>query len=112
MVTDNVGVELLATTPFIHQLKLGRGNSTGLAGAHLGKIRHLPPTLNAVWYPLDSNYEFQYYVGLGLNYTFFFDEKLSGEAKKAEFHGLDLDSFWRLAAQVGADYNLNENWHY
>lgn len=110
MVTDNLGIELLAATPFSHRVKLGGGNSTGLAGAHLGKIKHLPPTLSAVFYPLDSSYEFQPYVGLGVNYTFFFDEKLSGEAKKAGFHGLDLDNSWGWAAQVGADYSLDENW--
>ncbi|KDN10158.1 OmpW family outer membrane protein [Gilliamella sp. Imp1-1] len=110
MVTDNIGVELLAATPFSHQLKLGGGNSTGLSGAHLGKIKHLPPTLSAVWYPLDSQYEFQPYLGMGINYTFFFDEKLNGEAKKAGFHGLDLDSSWGWATQVGADYTFNENW--
>lgn len=110
MITDNIGIELLGATPFSHQVKLGGGNSTGLAGAHLGKIKHLPPTLSAVWYPLDSKFEFQPYVGVGVNYTFFFDEKLSGEAKKAGFHGLDLDNSWGLAAQIGADYSINENW--
>lgn len=110
MITDNFAIELLGATPFSHQLKLSGGNSTGLSGAHLGKIKHLPPTLSALWYPLDSSYEFQPYVGLGVNYTFFFDEKLSGEAKKAGFHGLDLDNSWGWAAQVGADYSLDENW--
>ncbi|MCX8649668.1 outer membrane beta-barrel protein [Gilliamella sp. B2776] len=110
MITDNIGIELLAATPFSHQVKLGGGNSTGLSGAHLGKIKHLPPTLSAVWYPLDSKFEFQPYVGVGVNYTFFFDEKLSGEAKKAGFHGLDLDNSWGLAAQIGVDYSINQNW--
>ena len=110
MITDNFAVELLGATPFSHQVKLGGGNSTGLAGAHLGKIKHLPPTLSALWYPLEGSNEFQPYVGVGVNYTFFFDEKLSGEAKKAGFHGLDLESSWGLAAQVGADYSFDDNW--
>lgn len=110
MISDNFAIELLGSTPFSHKLKLSGGNSTGLAGAHLGKIKHLPPTLSALWYPLDSSYELQPYVGLGVNYTFFFDEKLSGDAKKAGFHGLDLDNSWGWAAHVGADYSLDENW--
>lgn len=110
MITDNFAIELLGATPFSHKLKLSGGNSTGLAGAHLGKIKHLPPTLSALWYPLDSSYELQPYIGLGVNYTFFFDEKLSGDAKKAGFHGLDLDNSWGWAAHVGADYSLDENW--
>ncbi|WP_392559659.1 OmpW/AlkL family protein [Orbus mooreae] len=111
MVTDNLGIELLAATPFSHKLSLGGGNSTGLSGKSLGKIKHLPPTLSLVWYPLDSNNKFQPYVGAGINYTFFFDEKLSGEAKDAGFdRGLDLDSSWGWAAQVGADYSIDNNW--
>lgn len=111
MVTDHIGIELLAATPFSHKLSLGGGNSTGLAGKSLGKIKHLPPTLSLVWYPLDSNNKLQPYVGAGVNYTFFFDEKLSGEAKDAGFErGLDLDSSWGWAAQVGMDYSLSDNW--
>lgn len=110
MVTDNIGVELLAATPFSHKVKLSGGNSTGLAGSSLGKIKHLPPTLSLVWYPLDSNNALQPYVGAGLNYTFFFDEKLSGEAKSNGFKGMSLDSSWGWAAQVGVDYSINENW--
>lgn len=111
MLTDNIGVELLAATPFSHKVSLGGGNSTGLAGMDLGKIKHLPPTLSIVWYPLDSNYKFQPYVGAGINYTFFFDEKLSSAAKTNNFGGgLDLDSSWGWAAQVGADYSITDNW--
>lgn len=101
MITDNLAVELLGATPFSHQVKLSGGNATGLAGAHLGKIKHLPPTLSALWYPFDSSCEFQPYVGLGINYTFFFDEKVSGEAKKTGFHGFDLDSSWGLGGASG-----------
>lgn len=110
MITDNIGVELLGATPFSHDLSLKGGNSTGLSGAQLGKIKHLPPTLSAVWYPLDSNYKVQPYVGLGINYTFFFDEELSNEAKQAGFRGLDLDSSWGWAAQIGVDYSFADNW--
>ncbi|WP_392562211.1 OmpW family outer membrane protein [Orbus sturtevantii] len=111
MVTDNLGVELLAATPFSHKITLGGGNATSLSGTSLGKIKHLPPTLSLVWYPLDSNYKVQPYVGAGVNYTFFFDEKLSGEAKNNGFNrGLDLDSSWGWAAQVGMDYSITDKW--
>lgn len=111
MVTDNIGIELLAATPFSHKISIKGGNSTGLAGKNLAKIKHLPPTLSLVWYPLDSSYSVQPYIGAGVNYTFFFDEKLSGEAKNAGFkRGIDLDSSWGWAAQFGVDYSLNDNW--
>jgi len=98
MVTDNIGIELLAATPFQHTIGLkGVGN--------FADVKHLPPTLSAVYYPLDKQSAFQPYVGLGINYTTFFDEDLKVDG----FSNLDLDDSWGLAAQVGADFMLTDN---
>ena len=109
MLTDNVGLELLAATPFSHDVDVA-GSPAGLdaLNGNLGSIKHLPPTLSAVWYPLQSNSAFQPYVGAGVNFTWFFDESVSSEAKGKNFRGLDLDNSWGLAAQIGADYMLTD----
>ncbi|MDH1442589.1 outer membrane beta-barrel protein [Pseudomonas sp. GD03721] len=104
MLTDQLGVELLAATPFSHDI-----GTKGLGGLKLGSVKHLPPTLSLVYYPLDSKSAFQPYVGAGINYTWFFDDKLSSEAEGAGFRGLDLKDSWGLAAQIGADYMLTDN---
>lgn len=104
MVTDHVGIELLAATPFEHDI-----GTKGLGGLKLGSVKHLPPTLSVVYYPLDKASAFQPYGGVGINYTWFFDDKLSSEAEGAGFSGLDLKDSWGLAAQVGADYMLTDN---
>ncbi|PTU78948.1 outer membrane protein OmpW [Pseudomonas indoloxydans] len=104
MLTDQLGVELLAATPFSHDI-----GTKGLGGLKLGSVKHLPPTLSLVYYPLDSKSAFQPYVGAGINYTWFFDDKLSNEAEGAGFRGLDLKDSWGLAAQIGADYMLTDN---
>ncbi|HSC84241.1 MAG TPA: OmpW family outer membrane protein [Pseudomonas sp.] len=110
MVTDHVGIELLAATPFSHDVgvKGMPGPFSGLNG-NLGEISQLPPTLSVVYYPLDSNSAFQPYVGAGINYTWFFDTELSSEAESKGFSGLDMDDSWGLAAQVGMDYMLDEH---
>ncbi|WJN60178.1 OmpW family outer membrane protein [Pseudomonas sp. SO81] len=110
MVTDHVGVELLAATPFSHDVgvKGMPGAFSGLNGK-LGELKHLPPTLSVVYYPLDAASALQPYVGAGINYTWFFDTKLSSEAEDKGFSGLDLDDSWGLAAQVGMDYMLTDN---
>lgn len=106
MLTDNVGIELLAATPFSHDVGVsGLGDLDG----RLGTIKHLPPTLSAIWYPMQNNSAFQPYVGAGLNFTWFFDEELSSSAKGLGFDGLRLDNSWGLAGQVGADFMLTEN---
>jgi outer membrane protein len=110
MVTDHLGVELLAATPFSHDVGV-KGMPGAFAGLNgkLGELKHLPPTLSLVYYPLDAGSAFQPYVGAGLNYTWFFDTELSGEAEDKGFSGLDLDDSWGLAAQVGLDYMLTDN---
>lgn len=109
MVTDKIGVELLAATPFKHEVKV-KGLGDGIDGK-LGSIKHLPPTLSVVYYPLDGKSAFQPYVGAGINYTWFFDEKVSSRAKNSPvgFRNLSVDNSWGWAAQVGADYMLTDN---
>ncbi|MCH2339299.1 OmpW family protein [Pseudomonas sp. NPDC047963] len=106
MVTDNLGVELLAATPFTHNV-----GTKGLGGLKLGELKHLPPTLSVIYYPLEKNYAFQPYVGAGINYTWFFDDKLTSEAENSalQLRGLDMKDSWGLAAQVGMDYMLTDN---
>lgn len=104
MVTDHVGIELLAATPFSHDV-----GTKGLGGLKLGSLKHLPPTLSAVYYPMESASAFQPYVGLGINYTWFFDTELTSEAESQGFTGLDMKDSWGLAYQVGADYMLTDN---
>lgn len=104
MLTDKIGVELLAATPFKHDV-----GTKGLNGLNLGELKHLPPTLSVIYYPLDSKSAFKPYVGAGINYTWFFDDELSSEAEAAGFRGLDMKDSWGLAFQVGADYMLTDN---
>lgn len=110
MLTNNVGIELLAATPFTHDVgvKGMPGPFAGLNG-QLGELKHLPPTLSVVYYPLDSKSVFQPYVGLGINYTWFFDTELTSEAEGKGFSGLDLDDSVGLAGQIGADFMLSDN---
>lgn len=110
MLTNNIGIELLAATPFSHNVgvKGMPGAFAGLNG-NLGELKHLPPTLSVVYYPLDSSSAFQPYVGAGINYTWFFDTKLSSAAEDKGFSGLDMKDSWGLAAQVGMDYMLTDN---
>ncbi len=103
MLDDKWGIELLAATPFSHTIK-----ATGGIGK-LADVKHLPPTLTLQYYPLDNSSAFQPYVGLGLNYTTFFDEEFKSNYKST-YRGLELKDSWGLAAQLGADYRINDNW--
>lgn len=114
MLTDHFAVGLLAATPFKHNISA----SGSIAGAgKLGETKHLPPTLTLQYYPLDPGQKFQPYLGLGINYTVFFEEKttdtLTGAVSDAlgggvASTGLRLENSFGVAAEVGMDYRLTD----
>ncbi|RJS92906.1 OmpW family protein [Salinisphaera sp. Q1T1-3] len=106
MLTDHIDVELLGAWPFKHEATLRGG---ALAGTRLGSIKHLPPTLS-VDYHFDTGTPVTPYVGVGVNYTMFFDEQVDDAAAAAGVTGLDLSNSFGPAAQVGVDYMLGDHW--
>ncbi|WP_312080762.1 outer membrane protein OmpW [Pantoea septica] len=103
MATDNIGVELLAATPFRHKVGLG---ATGT----LATVRQLPPTLMAQYYFFDSQSKVRPYVGVGINYTTFFDTDFNQTGRDAGLSNLSVKDSWGVAGQVGLDYQINRNW--
>ncbi len=112
MITDHIGVELLAATPFTHNVHV-KNTALSPANGKLGQVTHLPPTLSLVYYPLDASWAFQPYVGVGINYTWFFNTSLSNEAKygsnRAMYSNFKVRDSWGWAAQLGADYMITDN---
>lgn len=102
MITDNFGVELLAALPFTHDIY----GKAGSQKVKLASVKQLPPTLSAV-YRFNSSGKFQPYVGAGVNWTIFFDEKEKGPLNDPDV-SLKLDDSWGLAAVFGVDIALTE----
>lgn len=112
MLSSNWGLEVLAATPFTHDVNLvdTADNGLGLGDGKLAEVTHLPPTVSAVYF-FDTDSAFVPYVGVGVNYTIFFDEEFTSAREAQTFDNLDLDSSFGLAAQVGFDYQIDESWH-
>ncbi|MFT4151397.1 MAG: OmpW family outer membrane protein [Paracoccaceae bacterium] len=91
-IRDNLGVELLAALPFKH--------SVSLDGTRIGTVKQLPPVVS-LQYHFANGSKVTPFVGLGVNFTTFFDED-SG------LGDLKLKNSWGLAAHVGVDVALNE----
>ncbi len=100
MATDHIGIELLAATPFSHEIKLAQ-----LGDKTIAKTKQLPPTLSAQWYFLDSDSPARPYVGVGLNYTKFFHEK----EKLDGLTDLHLKQSWGPAVNAGLDIGITDN---
>ena len=95
-------IELLAATPFSHDIEL--------TGTKLVNAKQLPPSLTANYFFNDPSADFQPYVGAGLNYTLFFDESFARSSREAGFNNIDLDSSFGITAQAGFDYMLDDKW--
>jgi len=120
MLRDRIGLEVLAATPFKHDI-VGKGD---LEGVDVGETRHLPPTVSLQYYFGEKDSRFKPYVGVGLNYTLFFSEEVDGNllntlntlptvAGLGGVHSadLELDSSFGLAGQVGMDVKLKDSWY-
>lgn len=111
MFRDNWGLELLAATPFEHDIDLADIDISA------GSTKHLPPTLSLQWYPRGGLQGWQPYLGLGVNYTTFFDEDVDpelagvlGQLLDVTSAKLSLDDSFGWSAQAGVDIPLNDKW--
>lgn len=94
--TDHVAAQVLAAWPFDHDYDLN--------GARSGSLRHLPPTVT-FQYHFNPTGPVNFYVGAGVNYTFIYDEEIAIPGSK-----LELDNSFGLAAELGLEFALNDNW--
>ena len=97
--TPNLAAELiLGVTP--HKVK-GTG---ALAGTRIGEAWLLPPTL-MLQYHFTGLGAVKPYVGAGINYTMFFNEKAKGG-----FYSFDLKDSVGFALQAGVDIMIDKHW--
>lgn len=99
MFTEHLALGLLASTPFKHDISAG--------GNKVAEIQLLPPTLHLEYFPLKSSSKWQPFVGVGVNYTTFFEEKTSGALSGTD---LELDDSFGLSLEAGIDYKINDKW--
>ena len=105
MVTDHIGLELIAATT--KHTASGISGTTGSIGK-LASTWVLPPTLTAQ-YHFNPHGKIRPYVGAGINYTIFWNEKASKglEAAVGSTRAHMSDSFG-YAGQVGIDLDIGK----
>lgn len=98
--TPNIAAELiLATTP--HDVG---GQNTALGNIDLGNAWLLPPTLTLQYH--FTQFSFKPYVGAGVNYTIFYNEK------PGSLNNVEYSNSFGPALQAGVDIPIDENWHF
>ncbi len=114
MLTDNWALSLLANLSSAHDVRvsglpaeLNVPNGTKVLDADV-----LPPTFFAQ-YHFNPKAKIRPYVGIGVNFTTFFNEDLTPAARSAlGASNLDLDSSFGLAGQLGVDFAMKNDWFF
>ena len=96
--TDNIALELIAATARHEVDAKGPGAAVGL-----GSVWLLPPTLTVQYHFMPKS-RFSPYVGAGLNYTIFYNEK------KGAVNSISYDDNIGYALQAGIDYAIAGAW--
>lgn len=114
MATDNIAIELPLALPFRHDL-VGDGAIKG--AGKVGDVKSLPLTLIAQYRFREAQAAFRPYVGLGVTYAHFYDERgtttLTGLTNPGgTATGLTVDSGWGTTAQVGVIARLDDTWYF
>ena len=105
MASDHVGFELIASTTKHHAD--GRTGTTGSIG-RLASTWVLPPTLTAQYHFAPASHV-RPYVGAGLNYTIFWNEKASsGLVAAVGPTRVKMSDSFGWAAQVGIDVDISK----
>ena len=100
MFTPNWGAEILASLPFQHDIKLN--------GVTAGDVKHLPPTVS-LQYHFNPDGAVSPFVGIGLNYTWFFSAHVASSGPLAGSK-LNVGNTFGPAAHGGLDFRLNDRW--
>ena len=102
-ITKNIAAELILAVGTRHDVNIGQGGAN--AGAKLGSINLLPPTLTAQWH-FNPDQTIDPYVGAGVSYIRAMDRNLNLGAT-----GITVDrNMFGPALQAGVDYNLQDKW--
>ena len=96
-VTPNIALELIAATT--------KHDVSASNGLDMGSVWLLPPTLT-VQYHFTPTARFSPYVGAGLNYTIFYNEK------KGAVNSISYDDNIGYALQAGIDYAIVGAWSF
>ncbi|RME34350.1 MAG: OmpW family protein [Gammaproteobacteria bacterium] len=106
MFTKHIGAELILGTSE-HNVN-PEGTLPGVLGSSADIIdaKVLPPTLTLQYHFFPEG-AFRPYVGVGINYTLFYDEEATGGMAGSS---VDLNNSWGWAVQGGFDFTLKDNW--
>lgn len=111
--TDNISGEVVAGVPPRHQLT---GKGTLAQFGEIASVRQWSPAILAKYHFGSAKQRFRPYVGLGVNYTWFSDAKITNTAFSNATFGpgatstAKAESSWNPVFNIGATYAVTDHW--
>jgi outer membrane protein len=112
--TDNISGELVGGIPPKHDIV---GTGTLERFGKLGEVRQWSPAVLVKYHFGAATDKFRPYVGLGVNYTWFRDAKITNDQFATATFGpgsrttAKADSSWNPVLNVGATYAITDRWY-
>lgn len=109
MFHDNLAIELLGIYPANHEVE-GEGVLPGIGISDVGDLDIFPPTLSLNYY-FQPKQKLRPHVGVGVNYSVYWDTNASSQTKAVLGSGTDLDIDHSVgwAVNAGVDYDISDN---
>ncbi|MEH6577902.1 MAG: OmpW family outer membrane protein [Amphritea sp.] len=112
MITDHIGIEGVLSTPFETSIDVTGGVPLATGSSNIGTAKYFPEVISLQYYPMESSSKLQPFLGIGINYTAFFDEETSFAVNNsvAGPSTLKIDNSTGIAGQLGVDYEFKDDW--
>ena len=114
MFAPHFGLGAMIGGGFYHDLRASgtRGNPR-IAEGRFAEVSQQPFAANVQFFFLDPKSRFQPYIGIGLNYTVFYDERYTRRQRRLGYRSdeLEVKNAWGWAAQIGADIALTDRFY-
>jgi outer membrane protein len=113
MATDEISIETYAGLPYKHDV-VAAGSLASVG--KLGTVKQVSPSLFAQYRFLSTSSSFRPYAGLGLTYTYFYDEEGSPTLSKLTNPGgppttMSVKSAFGPSLQAGVSFQLSDRWY-
>ena len=108
MFHNNLALELLGIWPANHDVE-GEGVLPGLGISDVGELDIFPPTLSLNYY-FQPKQKLRPHIGVGINYSVYWDTEASSQVKAVLGNGTDLDISHSVgwAVNAGIDYDISD----
>ncbi len=107
MFAKSFGLELIAATTG-HDLSATGG---ALNGADLGSVKVLPPTLTLQWHPFGEAGLLDFYIGAGINWTYFYSYDLSDDLAGLGVTDISFSNSFGFAGDIGLSVYIGDHFH-